>query len=74
VAAALRGARPGRALPSLTKAPRDTHATKPEAVGGIVYLRRNYHFGPHKISMYLKRYHDIQISPSGIWRILRRWT
>jgi hypothetical protein len=22
--------------------------------------------------MYLKRYHDIQISPSGIWRILKR--
>jgi len=48
------------------------HATKPEVVGKIVYLRRNYHFGPHKISMYLKRYHDIEVSPSGVWRILRR--
>jgi hypothetical protein len=41
-------------------------------VGKIVYLRRNYRFGPHKISMYLKRYHDIQISSSGVWRILKR--
>ena len=37
-----------------------------------MYLRQNYHFGPHKISMYLKRYHDITISPSGVWRILKR--
>jgi hypothetical protein len=32
----------------------------------IVYLRTNYHFGPLKISMYLKRYHDIDISDSGV--------
>ncbi len=48
------------------------NATKAEVVGKIVYLRRSYHFGPHKIAMYLKRYHDVQISPSGIWRILKR--
>jgi transposase InsO family protein len=48
------------------------HATKPEVVGKIVYLRKHYHFGPHKISMYLKRYHDVQVSPSGVWRILNR--
>jgi transposase InsO family protein len=48
------------------------NATKAEVVGKIVYLRRSYHFGPHKIAMYLKRYHDVQISPSGVWRILRR--
>jgi transposase InsO family protein len=47
-------------------------ATKPEVIGKIVYLRRNYHFGPHKIAMYLKRYHDIEVSPSGVWRILKR--
>jgi transposase InsO family protein/transposase-like protein len=47
-------------------------ATKTEVVGKIVYLRENYHFGPQKISMYLKRYHDITISPSGIWNILHR--
>jgi transposase InsO family protein len=42
-------------------------------VGKIVYLRSTYHFGPHKISMYLKRYHDIEVSPSGAWRILKRF-
>ena len=48
------------------------NATKPEVVGKIVYLRQHYHFGPHKIAMYLKRYHDIEVSPSGVWRILKR--
>ena len=28
--------------------------------------------GRRKISMYLKRYHDIAISNSGVWRILKR--
>jgi transposase InsO family protein len=46
--------------------------TSSEIVGKIIYLRQHYHFGPHKISMYLKRYHDIAISPSGVWRILKR--
>jgi transposase InsO family protein len=48
------------------------HATKPEVVDKIIYLRKHYHFGPHKIAMYLKRYHDVQVSPSGVWRILNR--
>ena len=48
------------------------NATSTEVVGKVIYLRRSYHFGPHKISMYLKRYHDVTISPSGIWRILKR--
>jgi hypothetical protein len=50
------------------------HATKPEVVGKIVYLRRNYHFGPHKISMYLKRYHDVEVSPSGSGGSSSAWT
>ena len=41
-------------------------------VGKVVYLRQTYHFGPHKIATYLKRYHDLELSPSGIWRILKR--
>ena len=43
-------------------------ATHTEVVGKILYLRQSYHFGPQKISMYLKRYHDIEISNSGVWR------
>ena len=31
-------------------------ATRVEVVGKIIYLRQTYHFGPHKIAMYLKRY------------------
>jgi hypothetical protein len=41
------------------------NATKAEVVGKILYLRRPYHFGPHKISIYLKRYHDIQARASN---------
>jgi transposase InsO family protein len=48
------------------------NATHAEVVGKIIYLRQNYHFGPGKISMYLKRYHDVDISSSGVWRILKR--
>ena len=47
-------------------------ATKTEVIGKILYLRQNYHFGPQKISMYLARYHDVEISNSGVWRILKR--
>lgn len=48
------------------------NATSVEVVGKIIHLRQNYHFGPAKISMYLKRYHDVEISNSGVWRILKR--
>ena len=48
------------------------NATHVDVVGKIVYLRQNYHFGPGKIAMYLRRYHDVQVSQSGIWRILKR--
>jgi transposase len=48
------------------------NATRTEVVGKIIYLRQHYHFGPARIAMYLKRYHQIQISNSGVWRILKR--
>jgi transposase InsO family protein len=41
-------------------------------VGKIIYLRQHYHFGPAKIARDLKRDHEIQISSSGVWRILKR--
>ena len=47
-------------------------ATPSEVVAKVVYLRSNYHFEPPEILMYLKRYHDITNSTSGIWRILKR--
>ncbi|MFG2339868.1 IS481 family transposase [Streptomyces yangpuensis] len=48
------------------------NATDADIVGKIVYLRQNYHFGPMKIRMYLKRYHDIDITCSAVYRILKR--
>jgi transposase InsO family protein len=47
-------------------------ATKPQVVEKIVYLRQHYYFGPFKIQMYLERYHDIRMTKSSIYRILKR--
>lgn len=46
--------------------------TQSEVVPKIIYLRQNYHFGPQNIQTYVKRYHDISMSVSGIWWILKR--
>ena len=48
------------------------NATRTEVVGKIIYLRQHDHFGPARIAMYLQRYHQVQISHSGVWRILKR--
>ena len=47
-------------------------ATKGEVVERIVHLRQNCHFGPARVAMYLKRYHDVEVSSSGVWRVLHR--
>lgn len=47
-------------------------ATKTEIIEKVIYLRQHYYFGPLKIQMYLLRYHDIRITPSAIYRILKR--
>jgi hypothetical protein len=49
-----------------------SNVTSGEVIGKIVHLRKTYHFGPQKISIYLTRYHDLQLSVLGVWRILRR--
>lgn len=38
----------------------------------IVHLRTTYHLGQQRISWYLKRYHDIVISSSGVYSVLKR--
>src|SRR5205085_6384968 len=38
----------------------------------ILYLRKNYYLGQLRISWYLKRYHDIQVSAAGVWWVLKR--
>ncbi|WP_398940404.1 helix-turn-helix domain-containing protein [Streptomyces sp. IB201691-2A2] len=60
-------------LRTRSKAPKHSpNATHVEVVGKIIYLRQSHHFGPEKIAMYLKRYHDVTISKSGVRRILNR--
>jgi len=46
--------------------------TEPDVIAKIIYLRQAHHFSPWKIMVYLERYHDIHISRSGIWRILKK--
>jgi transposase len=46
--------------------------TDVEVVEKILLLRQRYHFGPEKISLYPQRYHDVDVSKSGVWRILKR--
>ena len=56
-----------------SRAPKTSpNATRVEVVGKIIYLRQNYPFGPEKIAIYLAPYHDVTISKSGVWRILKR--
>jgi hypothetical protein len=38
----------------------------------IIWLRRPDHSGLAKSPMYLAGYHDVTISTSGVWRILKR--
>jgi transposase len=60
-------------LKDRSSAPHHTpRATTADVVEKILWLRRQYHFGPAKIAMYLQRYHDVAISTSGVWRILKK--
>lgn len=47
--------------------------TPPEVVHKVLYLRQNYYFGPRKISYYLKRSHDIDLSHATVHTILKRF-
>jgi len=38
----------------------------------VLELRKNYQLGPIRISWYLSRYHEIEISGSSVYRILQR--
>ncbi len=38
----------------------------------IIYLRINYYLGQLRISWYLQRYHDIKVSHSGVYSVLKR--
>lgn len=38
----------------------------------ILYLRKNYHFGPARIAWSLDRYFNMKVSATGVWHVLRR--
>ena len=46
-------------------------STPSDIVSKILYLRKNYHFGPERISHYLCRYHGIKVAQSSVHRILQ---
>jgi transposase InsO family protein len=38
----------------------------------VLHLRKTYHFGPQRITWYLMRYHDIKVSTTGVYYVLKR--
>ena len=51
---------------------RSPRATSREVVSKILYLRQRYHFGPGRITDYLKRFHQVSVARSSVHRILIR--
>jgi transposase InsO family protein len=51
---------------------RSPRATPSEVVSKILYLRQHYHFGPGKISDYLRRFHRISVAKATVHRILEK--
>jgi transposase InsO family protein len=49
---------------------RSPHATAPDIIRKILYLRQEYHFGPRKIADYLRRFHQVSVARSTVHRIL----
>lgn len=45
---------------------------KPEVVNKVLQLREDHKLGTWRIKWYLERYHDINISESSVYRILKR--
>ncbi len=61
-----------RALLPAKPVPKHQPNKTPEPIAEkILYLRRTYHLGPHRIMWYMARYHDIRISDATIYRILK---
>ena len=55
-----------------TRPHRSPRSTPADVVSKVLYLRQNYHFGPGKISHYLKRHHEVAVATSTVHRILQR--
>ena len=53
--------------------PQNPRIRVPQSVEDLIlYLRTTYHLGQLRISWYLKRYHNIKVSQSGVYSVLRR--
>jgi transposase InsO family protein len=62
-----------RALINSKPCPQNPKIRVPESVEDLIlHLRTNYHLGQLRISWYLKRYHGIKVSPSGVYSVLKR--
>lgn len=48
------------------------HKTPTEIEERIIYIRKNYYFGPQRISWYLARYHQYKIAASTVRMVLVR--
>lgn len=49
-----------------------TLRTPPEIEEKVLYLRKKYHLGQQRIAWFLERYHNMKISPAGVWHVLKR--
>ncbi len=55
------------------KAPRrQPNKTLPEVEHKVISVRNKTHLGPQRLSIYLAKYHDLQVPPGTIRHILRR--
>lgn len=52
-------------LKARSRRPRPARPPPTPRWSASIYLRQNYHFGLGKVSMYLKHYHDVDISNSA---------
>lgn len=59
-------------IPRRPIAKRHPRQLPPEVIEKILYLRKNYHFGPQRIAWYMERYHGVTTSCSSIYRTLVR--
>jgi transposase InsO family protein len=56
-----------------SRAPKSSPKATPRAVvSKVLYLRQTYHFGPGRISAYLRRYHAVSVAASTVHCILVR--
>jgi len=61
-----------QALINRRPCPKNPRRIPPEIEERILYLRKIHRIGPRRIAYYLKTRHGMNVSPSGVYCILRR--